>query len=242
MQNSRSSQDSDTVDILIHDYEALKENDIKLSSQPNFSSSLFDGSRDYNVAHRLRNTSFNRSLEKRRSSGLESPPRSMTPTPENYPFHPKVYEKSTKIMNKIPSSEKKLADKKQNNRSTTPDNFSFKPAINKKSEKIAHRSRFSGYGQKKSTIWQSLYELDEHRRQKKEQLKREYEDAQATLISECTFKPKTTNTKKAEDPRKVIARLYAWGKMREDKLKIARDIESEKDYEECTFNPTVSYI
>ncbi len=237
--SSGTSRDSDRAEILIHDYEILKENDAKIAPQPNVSSSLFQGSRHYNVAHRVRNSSFSRSPEKGRSPRAESPPRSRTPVPDYYTFHPKISEKSNDIANKATYSEKKLGYQRQIERPTTPENFSFKPSINKNSEKIAHRSRFSGYGQKKSSIWQSLYELDEHRRQKKEQLKREYADAQASLESECTFKPKTSNTKKTEDPRKVIARLYAWGKMREDKLKVARDIESEKDIEECTFNPTV---
>ena len=56
---------------------------------------------------------------------------------------------------------------------------------------------------------------------------------------ECTFHPKTKNPSQSLSISGTVQRLHDWDNFRKSKINSLRNLNSEKDYDECTFKPSL---
>ena len=153
-------------------------------------------------------------------------PRSPQSIENPYSFKPELNQNSLKIAEKLgPFGNRTSAS----NKSINSDTYSFKPEINKNYSMSSIRST--------SPRWKQLYALNLERRERLENLRKAF--AENDKDFECTFHPKTCRTQNSLSSTSTVQRLNDWEQKRQSKIANLRNSSSDKDYEECTFKPSL---
>ncbi len=167
---------------------------------------------------------------------------------DNFNYHPKISDNSTRIAEKLGSSFERLMKKKKRPPSETRSNKSdFGAGVQiSRSSNASKQSGRSGRSTSSSryidtNLYQRGLELLKEREKvyynnKEEKIKQK--------VNECTFKPKllknTSNTK--NNNLDIYSRLVQKNKVKEEHLQVKRFQRKKKELEECSFRPKIEEL
>jgi HEPN domain-containing protein len=152
-------------------------------------------------------------------------PRARIQTEPLHSFKPSLDSNSLKIAERLGP----FGSRTVHSKSISHENYSFRPEINKTASVSSRKSS--------SSRWNHLYSLNLERRERLELLRRKF--AENDIDFECTFHPKTCKPVQSLSLSNTVQRLHDWNRKKQAKLEAAKNSNNDKDYEECTFKPSL---
>lgn len=140
-----------------------------------------------------------------------------------FPFKPQLNPESLRLAAHKGDSASRLLSPRSHQSSAN--SYPFHPVINKTGGKESNAPR-----------WESLYELNMKKMEKKAQARI---TAESEELEKWSFKPALNRPETGKNGKEVVSRLLEWGKDRISRLKQLQKDREGSQFEECTFAPMV---